>query len=356
MKLKGYTCPGCGGALIVDEALKVYRCEYCGVTYDYNYFMRDDVLERAFSYINHQEYRAAKEAFEFVLLKEPNNAIAYEGLLLTRAELRDLKMLRKTEVFEKLPYKDMKSIVDRALKNVEGDDRKFFEDFSKLLENGENYRATKKLQRANEKSVSNKEDKVDLLSNKATDKKENVLFRIIVQTICIYVVLGAILGIGAYFLLNCYHCYLTRGEIKAHNYVYDDEDDRSTRNLADWSFITEHRGTKYIGNNVVTFKTGEGDGFVIFYLRNGSTYFGILAIILAVIAVVILLIQLLRLRSHTKKLNLDDMYDQVKRIEADVQKDKNEYEINKRDANFIARDINKILNELIEIDPFITSR
>lgn len=357
MKLKDYTCPGCGGVLIVDKAVKVYRCQFCGVTYDYNYFMGDDVLDRAYSYLRHTEFKAAKEAFEFILQKEPHNALAYRGLLLERAELTDIQTFRDPRVFEKLPYEDMKKIAERALQNVGDEDREFFEEFDELLETGERYKVAKKLQNENELSATTKEDQADHLFTKATNKKENIKMKIFFETLLIFVLLGVILAIPGYYWLSPYHCRISRGLRIAKEYVLDEDNDGSVRNEEDWSFLVEHDGMRHIGKKgKEVYGLNNGDRYISFYLRNGRTYFAILASILSVIGVLVLIVQILRLRKRIRDSKISDMYDQVELIEADAQKDKSEYDAYRKDANTIAHDLNKILAKMMKIDPYVKER
>ena len=357
MKLKDYTCPSCGGVLIVDKAVKVYRCQFCGVTYDYNYFMGDDVLDRAYSYLRHKEFKAAKEAFEFILQKEPNNALAYRGLLLVRAELIDINKFRVPRVFEELPYRDMKEIVSKALQNVGDEDREFFERFDELLETGEKYRAAKGHQDKNEQSASTKEDQAENLFNQATNKKENIKMKIFSETVLIFILLGVILAITGYFWLSPYHCRVSRGLFMAKGYVLDEVNDGSVRNEEDWDFLVEHDGMRNIGKNGGdVYGLNNGDRYISFYLKNGRTYFAILASILSVIGLLVAVIQTLRIRKRVKESRISDMYEQVELIEADAKKDKSEYDAYRKDANLIARDLNRSLAELMKIDPYVRAK
>ena len=45
-KTTGHICPTCAGQLKIDEERKLYLCPFCGVTFDYEYFREDDVLDR----------------------------------------------------------------------------------------------------------------------------------------------------------------------------------------------------------------------------------------------------------------------------------------------------------------------
>ena len=111
--LKKHTCPTCGGQLIVNEVRKMYECPFCGVTFDYEYFREDDVLERASRAIRLGEFQSAKDAYEFMLAKEPSNFEALRGMILvyagarSTAEFADPKKLKTKNtpsVDEKIQY------------------------------------------------------------------------------------------------------------------------------------------------------------------------------------------------------------------------------------------------------------
>lgn len=111
--IKKHTCPTCGGQLIVNEVRKMYECPFCGVTFDYEYFREDDVLERASRAIRLGEFQSAKEAYEFMLAKEPSNFEALRGMILvyagarSTAEFADPKKLKTKNtpvVDEKIQY------------------------------------------------------------------------------------------------------------------------------------------------------------------------------------------------------------------------------------------------------------
>ena len=47
--IKSHDCKMCGSPLVIDLDNQVYRCNFCGISYDYEYFREDDVngLENA---------------------------------------------------------------------------------------------------------------------------------------------------------------------------------------------------------------------------------------------------------------------------------------------------------------------
>ena len=98
MAIKKLACESCGGQLIIDEMKQNYTCQFCGVTYDYEYFREDDIHTKAERYLHRHEFKAAREALEFLLVKEPSNSYAGEKLLLSQYHLRGVEDIVKTDV------------------------------------------------------------------------------------------------------------------------------------------------------------------------------------------------------------------------------------------------------------------
>lgn len=98
--LKSNVCNMCGGLLDIDIDRQVYICPFCGVTFDYEYFRKDNVLDIAKKSISRQEFGAAKDAFDYMLKKDPHNFEALRGLILCRCKWTSLRpMLNEKEVF-----------------------------------------------------------------------------------------------------------------------------------------------------------------------------------------------------------------------------------------------------------------
>ena len=82
--LKSNLCPTCGGLLNIDLDKQVYVCPFCGVTFDYEYFREDNVKEVASKAISRSEFGSAKDAYDFMLKKDPHDFEALRGLFLCR--------------------------------------------------------------------------------------------------------------------------------------------------------------------------------------------------------------------------------------------------------------------------------
>ena len=90
-ELLKHLCSSCGGALIIDVDAQLYRCPYCGVTYDYEYFREEDVLSKGMRALKEGEFNSAMEAFDFILTKDPHDFLALRGRLLAKAKFTSIK-------------------------------------------------------------------------------------------------------------------------------------------------------------------------------------------------------------------------------------------------------------------------
>lgn len=87
----------CGGLLDIDIDRQMYICPFCGVTYDYDYFREENVLEIATRALYRGEFGSAKEAYNFILKKDPHNFEALRGLFLCSCKWRSIKNILNKE-------------------------------------------------------------------------------------------------------------------------------------------------------------------------------------------------------------------------------------------------------------------
>ena len=98
--LKSNLCPKCGGLLDIDLDKQIYVCPYCGVSFDYEYFREDNVKDVAAKSIARSEYGAARDAYEFMLSKDPHDFEALRGLFICANKWKSLHpMLRESDVY-----------------------------------------------------------------------------------------------------------------------------------------------------------------------------------------------------------------------------------------------------------------
>ena len=84
--LKSNVCNMCGGLLDIDIDRQVYICPFCGVTFDYEYFRKDNVLQIAKKAMLRKEFGGAEDAFTYMLKKDPHNFEALRGLILCKCK------------------------------------------------------------------------------------------------------------------------------------------------------------------------------------------------------------------------------------------------------------------------------
>lgn len=97
--VKSNICKQCGGLLDIDIDRQVYICPFCGVTFDYEYFREDNVLEIARKAVVRNEFGSAKDAYDYMLKKDPHNFEALRGQILCKCKWTTMvPMLQNAEV------------------------------------------------------------------------------------------------------------------------------------------------------------------------------------------------------------------------------------------------------------------
>ena len=138
--IKSNICKQCGGLLDIDIDRQVYICPFCGVTFDYEYFRTDNVLEIAKKAVNRNEFGAAKDAYDYMLKKDPHNFEALRGLILCKCKWTTLvPMLQNSEV-HLLPDEP---VLLRAIENCLPEHRDYFNMIKQALEVLKDYRKSR---------------------------------------------------------------------------------------------------------------------------------------------------------------------------------------------------------------------
>ena len=128
--VKSHLCKSCGGLLNIDLDRQLYVCPFCGLTYDYEYFREDNVLDLADRALYREEFGSAKEAYEFVLQKDPHNFPALRGIVLCSGKWKSMSPIAlKAEV--NLDGSDPALLT--ALENAPAENREFFENIRDSL-------------------------------------------------------------------------------------------------------------------------------------------------------------------------------------------------------------------------------
>ncbi|MBR3058899.1 MAG: hypothetical protein IKG93_13170 [Clostridiales bacterium] len=138
--IKKHTCPTCGGTLKVDMDRQMYECPFCGVTFDYEYFREDDVLARASRALRAGEFMSAREAYDFMLAKEPHNFAALRGKILISANIKSTVALRQPASVRNLHFEAAEKSIDQAIESAEPQHTGYFTKMKELFDTGKAYR------------------------------------------------------------------------------------------------------------------------------------------------------------------------------------------------------------------------
>lgn len=138
--IKSNICKMCGGLLDIDVDRQVYICPFCGVTFDYEYFRKDNVLELAKKSITRHEFGAARDAYEYMLKKDPHNFEALRGLILCKCKWTTMAPIQQNEEVHLHP--DDPELI-RALENCMPEHKEYFGTIKKTLEVLKDYRKSR---------------------------------------------------------------------------------------------------------------------------------------------------------------------------------------------------------------------
>ena len=135
--LKSNLCPTCGGLLDIDLDKQMYVCKFCGVSFDYEYFREENVKEVASKAIDREEYGSAKDAYDFMLAKDPHDFEALRGLFLCENEWTGMdKMFEDSDVHVSADDPALQN----AIENCRPEHRPYFEKVREALNELSHYR------------------------------------------------------------------------------------------------------------------------------------------------------------------------------------------------------------------------
>ena len=138
--MKKHTCPTCGGQLVINEARQMYECPFCGVSFDYEYFREDDVLARASRSLRAGEFLSAKDAYDFMLKKEPHNFQALRGRIMVSAKIKTTLVLRQPATYREMKYIPVEQSIDEAIAAASPEHTGYFSKMKELVDTGKAYK------------------------------------------------------------------------------------------------------------------------------------------------------------------------------------------------------------------------
>ena len=165
--VKKHQCPSCGGPLNIDSDKQMYHCAFCGSTYDYEYFREDQMHEVGETYISRSEFKAAAEAYDFTLKKDPHDFLALRGMVLAAANLSGMNELERDVDATEFEY-DLQ-VVNEAIEKASGKDKEYFKEL------GQVYSDRKRLAEYNRElnSLWNEKDKINsVIAGNNLERKE----------------------------------------------------------------------------------------------------------------------------------------------------------------------------------------
>ena len=139
--VKSNLCKQCGGLLDIDIDRQVYICPFCGVTFDYEYFREDNVKEIARKSISRREFGAAKDAFDFMLKKDPHDFDALLGLFLCRNRWLSIHPITNSD---NIQFKEDDATLKYVIDNCLPEDKAYFEKIREVAGILEKYRNSRR--------------------------------------------------------------------------------------------------------------------------------------------------------------------------------------------------------------------
>ena len=192
-----HLCSSCGGGLVLDDVAKIYKCPYCGVTYDYGFWGDDDAFSRGMTALRRGEFDTAKDAFDVVLAKEPQHFLALRGRLLAKAQLKSILDMGDFKILASRKYDSVN--VDEELDSATTNDRAYFLRMKNALEHCKEYAGKQKeLRETKSRKIRIEQGKEDIEIASSTPVTSSVdwILNYGVPTPCIGLALAIIFAIA----------------------------------------------------------------------------------------------------------------------------------------------------------------
>ena len=135
--VKSNLCPTCGGLLDIDLDKQMYVCSFCGVSFDYEYFREDNVKDVASKAIRRNEFGAAKDAYDFMLTKDPHDFEALRGLFICKNRWQSMSMMNRDD---EVHVSADEPTLQNAIENCLPEHRPYFEKVREALSELQHHR------------------------------------------------------------------------------------------------------------------------------------------------------------------------------------------------------------------------
>ena len=132
-QIKKRQCPSCGGNLIDDSEKHMYRCAACGSSYDYDYFREEHLHAMGETYLSRGEVKAAIDAYNLILKKNPHDFLALRGLMLAAAYLKEMDGFARIGDVKHFSYDS--NLAGEVLDAASEEDKEYFSEFGRIYVN-----------------------------------------------------------------------------------------------------------------------------------------------------------------------------------------------------------------------------
>lgn len=138
--LFAHVCPNCAGRIVLDGDTNLYICQSCGSRFERNYFMHDELLEKANDSMEQKEFFSAKEMCDFVLSKDSDNLMAKFFNLLIEDEIGGIKDYNSIN----LSSREIKTNSNKYMIGESGERKTLFADYYNGIKYGQDILENKK--------------------------------------------------------------------------------------------------------------------------------------------------------------------------------------------------------------------
>ena len=128
---KGGICKKCGAELKLDKVRKLYICDHCGSSYDFDVFLGDPI-DKATKSLNSGDFDLADKWFSMILAEDPSDFEGLRGRILCAGKWHNTAQINLKGDLLKLDWEKIQKSLDDAIANASESDREYFVMFDDL--------------------------------------------------------------------------------------------------------------------------------------------------------------------------------------------------------------------------------
>ena len=129
---KAGLCKKCGADLRLDKVRKLYVCDHCGITYDFEIFI-GDLRSKANKCLAKGEFGPADKWYEKILEGDPADLEALRGRIFCAAKWKSSSQIELVEDMDPVMRKDITARVNEAIASSVGNELEYFMQFQSLF-------------------------------------------------------------------------------------------------------------------------------------------------------------------------------------------------------------------------------